>query len=114
MRNSWLARVNTLILALLLAGGGSGLPLADALFHHLQGATESGDRIADGEAPSSHGERCSLGTPLPAMASAGSVAPFPSCAAVPFARPAPLSGDPQPSTVLPAAARPRAPPLRIG
>lgn len=114
MRNVWLARVNTLILALLLAGGGSGLPVADALFHHLQGSADGRDRITDGEAPASHGERCSLGLPLPVMASAGVVAALPSCMALPFARPLPLRSEPHPSTVVPAAALPRAPPLPIG
>lgn len=114
MRKTWLARVNTLILALLVAGGGSGLPVADALFHHLQNGTSRGTHLSDGEAPASHGERCTLGVPLPAMATAGAVAELPSGAALPFAPRAVCTSDTDPSTVVPAAARPRAPPLRIG
>ncbi len=114
MRKTWLARVNTLILALLVAGGGSGLPVVDALFHHLQDGAPRGTRLTDGEAPASHGERCSLGIPLPAMASAGTVAELPSFAALPRAPRAACTSAPDPSTVVPAAARPRAPPLRIG
>jgi hypothetical protein len=114
MRKTWLVRVNTLILALLVAGGGSGLPVADALFHHLQDGTPRGTHLTDGEAPASHAERCSLGVPLPAMATAGAVAELPCTAALPFAPLASSTSDSDPSTVVPAAARPRAPPLRIG
>ncbi len=114
MRNSWLTRVNTLVLALLLAGGGSGLPVADALFHHLQGTADSRSRLADGEAPGSHGERCSLGIPLPAMASAGAVAQAPACTAPQLAQVAIGRSATRPSTFVPPSARPRAPPLRIG
>lgn len=114
MRNTWLARLNTFFLALLLAGGGSGLPVADALLHHLQAGAETGNRIADGEAPSSHSERCTLGVPLPAMSSAGAVAALPPCSSI---RNVPVlfrAPDAVRSTDIPATARPRAPPIHIG
>lgn len=114
MRKTWLVRVNTLILALLLAGGGSGLPVADALFHHLQDGTPRGTSLTDGEAPASHGERCTLGIPLPAMATAGAVAELPSSAALPLVLLASCTSGAELSTIVAAAARPRAPPLRIG
>lgn len=114
MRNTWLARFNTVFLALLLAGGGSGLPVADALFHHLQGSAHTGNRVADGEEASGHGARCSLGVPLPTMASAGAVAPMPACGGLPFVPPLSRAPDSPRSTAVPAAARPRAPPTHIG
>ena len=114
MRNTWLARLNTLFLALLLMGGGSGLPVADALFHHLHGGAQTGSRIADGEAPAGHGERCTLGVPLPAMASAGAVASVPACGGLPLATALFRAPDsPRPTDILPSA-QPRAPPIPIG
>ena len=114
MRNTWLARLNTLFLSLLLAGGGSGLPVADAFFHHLKGVAADGDRVADGESPAGHGERCSLGIPLPAMASARAPASLPACAAPLLAAARVRHGGTTPSTDLPPATRPRAPPRSIG
>ena len=114
MRNTWFARFNTVFLALLLAGGGSGLPVADALFHHLQGGAQAGNRVADGEAPSGHGERCSLGVPLPTMASAGAVAVMPPCGGFAFVPPLSRAPGSPRSTAIPAAAQPRAPPIHIG
>lgn len=114
MRNTWLARLNTLCLALLLAGGGSGLPVADAFFHHMRGTAEDGNRVADGESPATHGERCSLGVPLPAMASARAVAALPACVMPPLTPTVQPHVGTTPSTDLPPDARPRAPPRSIG
>src|SRR5688572_9034571 len=83
MRKTWLTRANTLILALLLAGGGARLPVADAIFHHLNGSSSSGDRVSDG-ATAAHAGRCTLGVPMPAMATAGAVAFVPSRTSVSF------------------------------
>ncbi len=114
MRKVWLSRLNTLVLALLLAGGGSGLPVADALFHYLHGLSPEGNRIGSGETPASHGERCTLGVPLPAMATAPAVAAAPRCTPVSLAA-VPVRGAESPrSSTLPGATRPRAPPAIIG
>lgn len=114
MRKTWLTRVNTIILALLLAGGGAGLPVADAVFHHLNGSSTNGDRIADGEAPAGHGERCTLGVPLPTMAMAGAVAVLPSRLSVSFLPIAIRGQEPPRSASVPGATRPRAPPAING
>ena len=115
MRNAWLTRVNTLFLALLLAGGGSGLPVVDALFHHLHGATpDTTQRVADGESSGSHGERCTLGAPLPAMDGAGSVAAAPRALAAAFSPPALPATDAPRSGAVSSTAHPRAPPSAIG
>jgi hypothetical protein len=114
MRKLWLTRLNTLILALLLAGGGSGLPVADALFHYLHGLAPEANRIGSGETPASHGERCTLGVPLPAMATAAAVAAAPRSTAASLAA-MPVRGAESPrSSALPGATRPRAPPALIG
>jgi hypothetical protein len=114
MRNAWLTRLNTLVLALLLAGGGSGLPVADALFHYLHGLSPDGNRIGNGETPASHGERCTLGVPLPAMATAADVAAAPRSTAVSLAAVRVGGAGSPPPSGLPGATRPRAPPAIIG
>ena len=68
MRSAWLGRIHALFLAVLLAGGGSGLPLADALLHHLgPGRSESPLRVHNPDLPAAHGERCTLGVAMPAL-----------------------------------------------
>jgi hypothetical protein len=113
MHKAWLTRLNTLVLALLMAGGGSGLPVVDAVFHHLQ-AAPVGSRISDGEAPAAHGERCALGVPLPAMAVAGSVAAGPPALAVSFSAADCHRLDAPRLAAVPGITRPRAPPTDIG
>jgi hypothetical protein len=113
MRKTWLTRANTLILALLLAGGGAGLPVADAIFHHLNGSSSNGDRVSDGES-AGHAERCTLGVPMPAMATAGAVAVLPSRTSVSFL-PIAIGGEEPPRPASTAGAiRPRAPPTTNG
>ena len=113
MRKTWLTRANTLVLALLLAGGGAGLPVADAIFHHLNGSASNGDRVSDGET-SGHSERCTLGVPMPAMATAGAVAVLPARASVSFLPIAILGEAPRRSASAAGASRPRAPPTTNG
>ena len=68
MPRLWLSRLNALFLAVMLAGGGSGLPLFDALFHHLgRGQAASPIRVQDPDTTASHAERCTLGGALPAL-----------------------------------------------
>jgi hypothetical protein len=69
MQKVWLRRVNALTLAVMLAGGGSGLPIFDALFHHI-GRTRMVTHacVERGDTQSLHAERCSLGAALPALA----------------------------------------------
>lgn len=113
MRKTWLTRANTLILALLLAGGGAGLPVVDAIFHHLNGSSSSGDRVSDGES-AGHGERCTLGVPMPAMATAGAVAVLPARTSFSFL-PITIRGEePRRTAFAAGAARPRAPPTTNG
>ena len=113
MRKAWLTRANTLVLALLLAGGGAGLPVADAIFHHLNLSSSSGDRVSHADT-SGHGERCTLGVPMPAMATAGAVAVLPSRTSVSFL-PIAIRGEEPPRSASPAGAtRPRAPPATSG
>ena len=115
MRNAWLTRVNTLFLALLIAGGGSGLPVVDALFHHLHGtAPDTTQRLAGGESSPSHGERCTLGAPLPAMNGAGSVATAPCAIAAAFSPQALPAPEAPRSGAIPSTAHSRAPPSAIG
>jgi hypothetical protein len=114
MHRTWLARANALVLALLLAGGGSGLPIFDALFHHL-GATRTLSHAcverADVESP--HAERCTLSAALPALAAAGALPDGRGIGADPVAQPVhPFTGlahaAPRSRSTLP-----RAPPVSI-
>ncbi|HEX6645438.1 MAG TPA: hypothetical protein VF037_12225 [Gemmatimonadales bacterium] len=73
MRRALCSRITTLLLALMLAGGGSGLPLVDAALHHLHGIGVGGTRLSDGESGTAHGDRCTLGVAAPAIA--GPVSP---------------------------------------
>lgn len=113
MRNAWPSRIGALLLALLVAGGGMGLPLVDAFLHHLHDAPAATAHVASGGTPAVHGESCTLGAAKPVMVRAGA-SPDPVTKAAPLSvpvlsfRPAPLPAD-----APPAATRPRAPPASI-
>jgi hypothetical protein len=65
---TWLARINALVLALMVGGGGSGLPVFDALFHHIGGSRALGYACVErADVQSVHSERCTLGAALPAL-----------------------------------------------
>ena len=69
MRQAWLQRLNALILGLLIMGGGSGLPVVDAVLHHLHGQAQVASiRLSNPADNSLHAERCTLGAPLPTLA----------------------------------------------
>jgi len=70
MPRSRMRRANLLLLAVLLAGGGSGLPLLDAALHHLGGVRRSGTQLHGCDLGETHSERCTLGTALPVLAGA--------------------------------------------
>jgi len=112
MRNAWLVRVNACFLAVLLAGGGSGLPLVDALFHHLHGSTEAPVRLS-GDADGSHAERCSLGVAAPAMDRAADAPSATLSAAILSADPAALPAQLLLAGQLDRSSAPRAPPAFI-
>jgi hypothetical protein len=68
MHRTWLSRVNALVLALMVGGGGSGLPVFDALFHHFGGSrTLSHACVERADTRSAHSERCTLASALPAL-----------------------------------------------
>ena len=74
MRKTWIPRLNALILGLLIMGGGSGLPVVDAVLHHLHGRVNvAGIHLSDPAGSTSHAERCTLGAPLPTLARSAGV-----------------------------------------
>jgi hypothetical protein len=73
MSRTCISRLSALILALLIMGGGSGLPVVDAALHHLHGRMHvQGTHLTD-PGDSSHAERCTLGAPLPTLARSSDV-----------------------------------------
>lgn len=68
MHRTWLSRVNALVLALMVGGGGSGLPVFDALFHHFGGSRILSHACVErADTRSAHSERCTLASALPAL-----------------------------------------------
>lgn len=113
MRHSWPVRLQALLLALLLLGGGGRLPVVDGIvFHQQPGSVSQGAALlaADAVAPHAAADHLASGVP------ASGPAPRPSAAA----HPVPLSGgevqrvpsDAPPTRRPDPLARPRAPPLR--
>ena len=76
MIRTWSSRLGALAVGVLLLGGGSGLPVLDALLHHWRvGRASAQAQLLDPTASATHTERCTLGTALPALVvSAGSSA----------------------------------------
>ena len=110
-----LARLYALVVALLVAGGGSGLPVFDALFHHL-GATRTLSHacVERADVESAHSERCTLSAALPALSAAGAVPDGRGIGAAPVAHPGhPFTGRPHPAPRF-RSSLPRAPPVSIG
>lgn len=68
MTRTWSSRLGALAICLLLLGGGSGLPVLDALLHHWRiGQAGAQAQLLDPTASGTHAERCTLGTALPAL-----------------------------------------------
>ncbi len=68
MIRTWSSRLGAVALALLILGGGSGLPVLDALLHHLRvGKAVAESQLLDPSTSAAHAERCTLGTALPAL-----------------------------------------------
>jgi hypothetical protein len=112
MIRKWSARLGSIALGLLILGGGSGLPVLDAVLHHWRaGPAAAQTQLLDPDSNSSHAARCTLGTALPALvapvgsasAAVVTLAPERCTAERPVTRIASL----QPST----SALPRAPPV---
>ena len=84
MRATWTARLNALVLGLLLVGGGSGLPLVDAALYHLHGRVHIAGTDLSDPASGSHGERCTLGAPAQILSPAADVRPAEQLSRLPF------------------------------
>lgn len=112
MMRKWSARLGSIALGPLILGGGSGLPVLDAVLHHWRaGPAAAQTQLLDPDSSSTHASRCTLGTALPALvlpvgsAGAGVVTLAPErCTAE---RPVTRIASLQPST----SALPRAPPV---
>lgn len=112
MIRTWSSRLGALALGMLLLGGGSGLPVLDALLHHW-GIGQAGAQVQllnpDGSA--THAERCTLGTALPALAVASGSSALAIGVHVPENRAAARPADRLVPRFHPRDARPRAPPV---
>lgn len=114
MRNVWLTRVNAIFLAVMLVGGGSGLPVFDAIFHHLHVdglATPKG--VESSDALPSHGERCTLGIALPAVARPADLPAAVRDAVALATTVVPPSADAPRAAAFTAPSRPRPPPVPL-
>ena len=114
LRRTWLARINALVLALMVGGGGSGLPVFDALFHHVGGPRGLGYACVErADVQSAHSERCTLGAALPAASGPARVPSADGIGLAPVAEP-PHPYLPSGHAGPPAAGSlPRAPPVSI-
>jgi hypothetical protein len=114
LRRSWLARINALVLALMVCGGGSGLPVFDALFHHIGGSRALGYACVErADVQPVHSERCSLGAALPALGGTARVPNADGIGLAPFAE-SPRRYLPSRHAGPPAAGSlPRAPPVSV-
>ena len=66
MRRSPVSRLASLLLAVLMLGGGGSLPLLDALLDHAgTGGGAPAVHYCSTDGAPSHAERCTLGVPLP-------------------------------------------------
>jgi hypothetical protein len=113
MPRSWPVRLQALVLALLMLGGGGRLPVLDGIvFHHQPGSIPSGAALLAEDAVAPHGAADHLAAGFPASGLApepeGPVHDAPAAeASEPFAaHDAVRVHEPDPLT------RPRAPPLR--
>lgn len=114
MHRAWLSRVNAVFLAVMLAGGGSGLPLFDALFHHLgRSQATSPFRVHSPDTPVSHAERCTLGAALPALVHAAGFQVAARIGPQPIALPLRVAADDPHSAAVLTPALPRAPPVSV-
>lgn len=113
MRTRWPVRLQALVLALLMLGGGGRLPLVDGLLFHRQGGSiPTGSTVLPQDVAAPHGAADHLDTGFPASTPgsgpAGAVHPIPPAtdAKVGIAPAARRTHRPDP------VARPRAPPIR--
>jgi hypothetical protein len=115
MHRAWLQRLNALILGLLIMGGGSGLPVVDAVLHHLHGQAQvAGIRLSNPADSSLHAERCTLGAPLPTLARSAGIRATDHIAALPgVALSMPEPADPATASLC-SPTQARAPPLSLG
>ena len=112
MIRTWSSRLGALALAMLLLGGGSGLPVLDALLHHWRiGQTGAQVQLLDPDGSATHAERCTLGTALPALAAAPGTSELAVGMYLPENRPTARPADRLVPHFHPGNARPRAPPL---
>ena len=111
MRLSRLRRANLLLLAILLGGGGSGLPLLDAALHHLGGVRRSASQLHGCEPGGTHAERCTLGAALPVLAGARRQGPRVPSAPLSFVADGGVAATHPALSLTPSPALPRAPPL---
>ena len=66
MRRSRFARLASLLLTVLMLGGGGSLPVLDALLDHAAGGRGApAVHYCSTDGTPSHAERCTLGVPLP-------------------------------------------------
>lgn len=112
MIRTWSSRLGALALGLLLLGGGSGLPVLDALLHHWRiGQTGAQVQLLDPDGSATHAERCTLGTALPALAAATGSSELAVGVQVPESRATARPADRLVPHFHPRNARPRAPPV---
>jgi hypothetical protein len=94
MSRSWISRLGALTLSLLILGGGSGLPVVDAVLHHLHGNVQvAGAHLSD-PAGTSHAERCTLGAPLPTLVRPADVRPADLVSSLPVTSPVTWTSEP--------------------
>jgi hypothetical protein len=64
---SWPTRLKLILFTLVVASGGSGLPLLDALLYHTRASEIAlGTHIEAAGSPTAHAELCTLGRAAPA------------------------------------------------
>ena len=112
MMRTWSSRLGALALAMLLLGGGSGLPVLDALLHHWRiGHAGAQVQLLDPDGSAGHAERCTLGTAMPALAVATGTSELVVGLHLPENRATVRPVDRLVPHFLPSNARPRAPPV---
>ncbi len=114
MHRTRLFRVNALVLALMLGGGGSGLPVFDALFHHFGGArTLAHACVERADTRSQHSERCTLSVAFPVLDGPGGGVSADRIGAAPATRPRRVPDGAPHSAPRSRTSLPRAPPVSI-
>ena len=106
-----LSRIGALFFAVIIAAGGSGLPVLDAAFHHLSDAAGS-SQIVNPAAAQSHDAVCTLGVPLPVAAASSAITGGARFVAPVTCPVVPLHAVPRPN-VPPLLRLPRAPPALL-